>query len=158
VEQEQATVETFTRPRLEKIVAGEDGGGITDAVGWTKGGGFRVLEVGPSMYDVQDGRAFLAEWVTNGAFAEGVAAQLGFRVEHDVPFSGRKGRSRLAVVDGVVDAEVVRAIVSRLDEDERAVLVGKGATPDAVDLLKSLNPGSRLRKVPRDLLKRRVVR
>ena len=158
VEQEQATVETFTRPRLEKIVAGEDGGGITDAVGWTKGGGFRVLEVGPSMYDVQDGRAFLAEWVTNGAFAEGVAAQLGFRVEHDVPFSGRKGRSRLAVIDGVVDAEVVRAIVSRLDEDERAVLVGKGATPEAGDLLKSLSPGSRLRKVPRDLLKRGVVR
>jgi len=75
-----------------------------------------------------------------------------------VPFSGRKGRSRLAVVNGVVDAEVVRAIVSRLDDDERAVLVGKGATPDAGDLLKSLSPGSRLRKVPRDLLKRGVVR
>ena len=158
IEKELLTVETFTRPRLNKVVAGEDPGGVTAAVGWEKGGGFRVLEVGPSLYDVQEGRAFLAEWATNGAFAEGVAAQLGFRVEHDVPFSGRKGRSRLAVVDGVVDAGVVRAIVSRLDEDERAVLVGKGATPDAVDLLKSLNPGSRLRKVPRDLLKRRVVR
>jgi len=158
IEKEPSTVETFTRPRLNKVVAGEDPGGVTAAVGWEKGGGFRVLEVGPSLYDVQEGRAFLAEWATNGAFAEGVAAQLGFRVEHDVPFSGRKGRSRLAVVNGVVDAEVVRAIVSRLDDDERAVLVGKGATPDAVDLLKSLSPGSRLRKVPRDLLKRGVVR
>ena len=114
--------------------------------------------MGPSMYDVQDGRAFLSEWVTNGVFAEGVAAQLGFRVEHDAPFSGRKGRSRLAVVDGVVDAGVVTAIVSRLGEDERTVMVGKGATPDAGDLLTSLSPGSRLRKAPRDLLKLGVVR
>ncbi len=158
VEKERSTVETFTRPRLEKVVAGEDRGGVTEAVGWEKGGGFRVLEVGPSMYDVRDGRAFLAEWVTNGAFAETAAAQLGFRVEHDAPFSARKGRFRLAVVDGVVDSDVVRAVVSRLGSDERVVLVGKGVASDAGELLKSLSPGSRLRKAPRDLLKRGVVR
>ncbi|MGI8652617.1 MAG: DNA methyltransferase, partial [Geodermatophilaceae bacterium] len=49
-----------TRPRLEKVLRGEDAGGISEAVGWEKGGGFRQLEVGPSMYDVQDGRALLA--------------------------------------------------------------------------------------------------
>ncbi|MBA3279866.1 MAG: hypothetical protein H0U22_14375 [Geodermatophilaceae bacterium] len=47
--------------------------------------------------------------MTNGVFAEDVAAQLRFHVEHEAPFSGRKGRTRLAVIDGVVDAEVVRA-------------------------------------------------
>jgi len=41
-------------------VRGEDAGGISEAVGWEKVGGFRQLEVGPSMYDVQDGRALLA--------------------------------------------------------------------------------------------------
>jgi adenine-specific DNA-methyltransferase len=158
VEKSTSTVGTFTRPRLEKVVAGEDPGGISASVGWAKGGGFRVLEVGPSMYDVRDGRALLAQWATNGAFAEAVAAQLGFRVEHDMPFSGRKGRSRLAVIDGVIDAEIVRAVISRLDEAERAVLVGKGATPDAYELLTSLSPGSRLRKAPRDLVKRRIMR
>lgn len=158
VEKEEATVEAFTRPRLEKVVEGEDAGGVTAAAEWEKGGGFRVLHVGPSMYSVQDGRAFLAEWVTNGAFAEGVAAQLGFRVEHDAPFAGSKGRTRLAVVDGVVDAEVVRAIVSRLGDGERVVVVGKAATPDAAGVLGSLRPGSRLRKAPRDLLTRGVVR
>ncbi len=158
VEKEPATVETFTRPRLEKVVSGEDPGGITESVGWGKGGGFRVLAVGPSMYDLQDGRAFLAEWVTNGAFAESVAAQLGFRVEHDSPFSGRKGRSRLAVIDGIIDGEVVRAVVSQLGDTERVVLVGKGVMPGAGELLKELSPGSRLRKAPRDLLKRGVLR
>ena len=158
VEKSPSTVEAFTRPRLEKVVTGDDPGGISESVGWKKGGGFRVLEVGPSMYEVQDNRAFLASWVAGGAFAEAVAAQFGYRPEYDGPFSGRKGRSRLSVVDGVLDAEVVRAVVSHLAEGERAVLVGRGATQDAHELLAALSPGSRLRKAPRDLVKRGVVR
>jgi adenine-specific DNA-methyltransferase len=158
IEKEATTVDGFTRPRLEKVVAGEDSGGVTASAGWEKGGGFHILDVRPSLYEVIDGRAFLAEWATNGAFAEGVAAQLGFRVEHDAPFSGWKGRTRLAVIDGVIDRDVVCAIVSRLGDDERTVLVGKGATAEAADVLKAMSPGSRLRKAPRDLLKRGVVR
>lgn len=158
VELSQETVHSFTRPRLEKVVKGNDRGGITEATGWESGGGFQVLEVGPSMYEVVEGRTFLADWVTNGAFAETVAGQLGFSVEHCPPFAGSKGRSRLAVVDGVIDEQVIRAVVARLGDDERAVVVGKGATAEAADLLKELSPGSRLRKAPRDLIKRGVVR
>src|SRR5262249_6229414 len=113
VELSPQTVETFTRPRLEMVVNG-DSGGITSAVGWEKGGGFRVLVVGESMYDLADGGVFLAEWVTNGGFAKAVAAQLGFTVLDEPPFCGVKGRSRLAVIDGVVDEQVIRAIVARL--------------------------------------------
>ncbi len=152
-----ATVQAFTLPRLKTVVAGDDPGGITKAADWQGGGGFQVLEVAESMYDFAGGRTYLAEWVTNGRFAEAVAAQLGFSVVHEPPFSGTKGRSRLAVVDGVVDEQVVRAVVSRLADGERAVLVGKGATPDAGEILTGLSPGSRLRKAPRDLLRRKVV-
>lgn len=158
VELSAQTAERFTRPRLEMVVNGEDPGGITEAVGWKKGGGFRILEVGPSMYDFTDGRAFLAEWATNGAFARAAAAQLGFAAHDDPPFCGVKGRTRLAVIDGVVDEQVVRAIVARLEDGGRTVMVGKGVTAGATALLKELSPGSRLRKVPRDLLKRGVVR
>ncbi len=158
VELSPQTAEGFTRLRLEKVVNGEDPGGITEEVNWEDGGGFRVLDVGPSMYEMVDGRAFLAEWATNGAFAEAVAAQLGFTADHESPFCGVKGRSRLAVVDGVVDEEVVRAVVARLGDGQRAVVVGKGATAGAGDLLKQLSPGSRLRKAPRDLIKRGVLR
>jgi adenine-specific DNA-methyltransferase len=158
VELSPGTAGRFTRPRLEKVVNGEDPGGVTKSAGWEKGGGFRVMKVGPSMYEFEDGRAFLAEWVTNGRFAEAVAAQLGFTQAHEPPFCGLKGRTRLAVLDGVIDDQVVRAVVSRLGKGERAVLVGKGATIDAVPLLKELSPGSRLWKAPRDLARRGVVR
>ncbi|NEW32942.1 site-specific DNA-methyltransferase [Nocardia cyriacigeorgica] len=158
VELSSETVETFARPRLEMVVNGEDSGGVTKAVGWEKGGGFRLLEIGPSMYNLAGGHVFLAEWATNGAFARAVAAQLDFTVQDEPPFCGVKGRSRLAVIDGIVDEQVIRAVVARLSDAERAVVVGKGATAGAGPLLKELNPGSRLRKAPRDLLKRGVVR
>lgn len=55
VEREADTVETFTGPRLSRVVAAEDPGGITVAVVWPGGGGFRVLEVAPSMFEADGG-------------------------------------------------------------------------------------------------------
>ncbi|HEX6507599.1 MAG TPA: DNA methyltransferase [Chloroflexota bacterium] len=158
VERESTNVNDFIKPRLERVINGTDPGGITDAVGWGKGGGFRVLAVGESIYELHAGRVFLAEHLTNDAFVRAVCAQLGFSVVVDPPFAGRKGRLRLAVLDGVADAETIRAVVSSLGDGERAVIVAKGTTREAETTLKELSPGSRLRKAPRDLLRRSVVR
>lgn len=153
-EREADTIERFNRPRLEKVVKGEDPGGITDAVRWEGGGGFRHLRVGPSMFDLdaETGDVFLAEWATNGAFSEAVAAQLGFERADAPPFCGRKGRTRLAVLDGVVGAAEVEFLVAALDERERVVVVGQAFTEDAEPTLRALSPGSRVRHAPRDLL------
>jgi adenine-specific DNA-methyltransferase len=110
VEWSRDTIEAFTLPRLAKVVNGEDSGGVTEEVGWQKGGGFRILEVGPSMFDYDDGQVVLADWATNGALAEATAAQLGFAYAEDAPFAGRKGRTRLAVIDGHVSESVVRLV------------------------------------------------
>lgn len=158
IEREQNTVDSYLRPRLERVINGDDPGGITDAVGWKKGGGFRALSVGPSMYELSNGRVFLAEWTANGQFADAVCAQLGFSVVVEPPFAGRKGKMRLAVIDGVADTETVRAVISRLDESERAMVVAKAISPEAEATLRQLSPGSRLRKAPRDLFKRGVRR
>ena len=119
---------------------------------WSGGGGFRVLDVAPSMFEADGGLVFLAEWMTNGALAEATAAQLGFEYQPDPPFAGRKGRSRLAVVDGIVNDSVVRLIVNALPESERVVICGTGIDTDARTLLRDLRPGSTLRKIPAALL------
>lgn len=154
-EREAVTVERFTRPRLEKVVNGQDPGGISEAVGWTGGGGFRHLRVAPSMFDldVETGDVFLAEWASNGAFSEAVAAQLGFEQADSPPFCGRKGRTRLAVLDGVVGAAEVEFLVAALDERERVMIVGQAFTEDAESTLRTLSPGSRVRHAPHDLLR-----
>jgi adenine-specific DNA-methyltransferase len=152
VEREETTVAEFALPRLTRVVAGEDPGGVTELTSWEGGGGFRVLEVAPSMFEADDGMVFLADWMTNGALAEATAAQLGFAYEDDAPFAGRKGRSRLAVVDGVVNEQVVRLLATALPVGERVVVCGTGIDTQARPVLRELRPGSTLRKIPAALL------
>jgi adenine-specific DNA-methyltransferase len=152
IEYEPTTLEKYVVPRLKKVVDGTDSGGVSKLVGWEGGGGFRVLDVAPSMFEADAGLVFLADWMTNGKLSEATAAQLGFDYEADPPFSGRKGRTRLAVVDGVVNESVVRLLVSALPEHERVVICGTGIDTDARPILRDLRPGSTLRKIPAALL------
>ena len=152
IERSAETVTTYTLPRLTQVVNGDDAGGVTEDVGWDGGGGFRVIDVSPSMFTAEEGLVFLADWMTNGKLSEATAAQLGFEYEADAPFSGRKGRTRLAVVDGVVNESVVRLLVSALPERERVVICGTGIDTEARPILRHLRPGSTLRKIPAALL------
>jgi adenine-specific DNA-methyltransferase len=152
VESSRDTVSTFTQPRLERVVAGDDPGGITKDVGWEGGGGFRVLEVGPSMFAEAGGRVWLADWAADGSLGEATAAQLGFAYEPEPPFAGRKGRTRLAVVDGLVNPDVARLLVGALAPEEKVVLCGTAIDPDVSLALRDLRPGSRARKIPASIL------
>jgi adenine-specific DNA-methyltransferase len=148
----------YALPRLSRVVSGTDPGGITDVVGWEGGGGFRALAVADSILEERDGLFLLSERATNGEFALAVCPQIGFSVVHDPPFVGRKGRQRLAVLDGVADEESIRAVVSRLGEGELAVVVAKAATREAEATLARLSPGSRLRNAPYDIVSRAGAR
>lgn len=48
---------THIVPRMKKVVDGEDQGGISKAVGWTGGGGFRYYSLAPSLL-IQDAHGF----------------------------------------------------------------------------------------------------
>jgi len=135
------------------VVKGKDGGGITKLVGWTGGGGFRSITVGPSMYEVTPVGVLLADWATNGVFARAATGQLGFEWQPDsVPFCGVRGRMRLAVFDGAVGPEEIRQTVAALGDKERVTVVAKVVLPRAEETLGELSRGSRIRKAPRDLL------
>jgi adenine-specific DNA-methyltransferase len=160
------TVDTFTRPRLEKIVNGDDPGGITADVGWSGGRGFRCVQVGPSMYVDSPYGVLLSDDATNGLFSRAVAGQLGYEFQpFAAPLCGVRGRMRLAVLDGAVGREEVQAIVGALTDGERVEIVGRNVLDGAAQMLDHLARGSRLTKAPRDLLtsstlrsRRRVLR
>ena len=152
------TADTFTKPRLEKVVAGEDPGGITESARWTGGGGFRDLRIESSTWQVLDSdtglEVYRVEAVDGSTLRRAVAAQLGYAlIEHPV-FAGVRGRSRLAVVDGVVDATAVADIAAALAEGETALIAGTSVTDDAQTTLRDLNKGSRVLRMPRDLFPR----
>lgn len=155
VEREPDTVATFLVPRLTKVVEGEDPGGVTEQHAWQGGGGFRVLDVAPSMFDeADDGEVELADWATNGALAEAVAAQLGIAHEPDGPFAGTRGRTHLAVVDGLVNRPVLEALVARLPADGSLLVAGTAVASDAERDCRSLVRGGQVRKIPAAILTR----
>ena len=148
-----STVEQFTQPRLTKVVNGEDPGGITKSVDWQGGSGFVTVTVGPSMYDDTPYGVVLADWAQGEQFARAVAGQLGFTWQPDAqPLCGIRGRMRLAVLDGAVGPEEVRAIVGALADKERVTIVATAVLPEAEQTLAEISNGSRIRKAPRDLL------
>ncbi len=102
------------------------------------------------MFEEAGGQVFLSEWATNGKPAEATAAQLHY--DYEAPFCGRRGRSRLAVIDGLVNEDVVHLLVRALAEDERLVVCGTAVDPTARDALRELRPGSTVRKIPQSIL------
>lgn len=152
IERSGETIETYALPRLTKVVRGDDPGGVTEAVGWEGGGGFRLLAVGPSMFEEAGGRVYLSAWATQSALAEATAAQLRYDFAPDPPFCDRRGRSRLAVVDGLVNDAVVTMLVGALPTDERLVVCGTAVDPAAQATLRALRPGSTARKIPHAIL------
>ena len=152
IERNADTLDTYAVPRLSKVVEGQDSGGITTATGWGGGSGFRILDVAPSMFEEDEGVVLLAQWATNGALSEAVAAQFGFAYEPDPPFSGCRGRVRLAVLDGHANAAIVKELVARLGPRERLSLCATSLDPEAAETLARLRPGSQARVVPEDVL------
>ena len=70
---------THCAPRLQKVIEGEQGG-ISEAVGWKGGGGFRFYKLGVSVFD-EHGH------VSEGIKFAPLAAHLWF-LETGIPFSG----------------------------------------------------------------------
>lgn len=73
----EETCHTHIIPRLKKVIDGEDGGGITKAVNWKGGGGFRYYRLGPSLI-IKD------EWgnpVINPDFNAGMLAEAMCKLE-----------------------------------------------------------------------------
>lgn len=152
VEREPETVDTFIRTRLAQVVRGEDRGGITDDVEWHGGGGFKVARVAPSMFEQVDGLTMLSEWATGEPLARAVAAQLGYEWQDDAPFCGVRGRQRLAVIEGHVTPDVAEIVLAQLREDEVLDLCATSFDRDVVEQLAAVGSGSRVRKLPQDVV------
>lgn len=118
---------------------------------WKGGGGFDVVRVAPSMFAADDGHLYLADWATGGALAEAVAAQVNYPLEAAGPFAARRGRSRLAVLDGMLTCGVADFLIEHLAENETLLVIAQTLEPGVDEHLRKARPGSRARKMPRDL-------
>ena len=70
---------THIIPRLKKVIDGEDPGGITEAVGWKGGGGFRYYRLAPSLLEKDKwGNWVISQEYNAAMLAEAVCKLEGF--------------------------------------------------------------------------------
>ena len=93
---------THCVPRLEKVIAGEQGG-ISEAVGWQGGGGFSFLTLGEPAFD-EDGRLNAAvKFPTLAAYVWHVETGSPGQQIFDNPFLGRhEGQAYFLLYNGIL--------------------------------------------------------
>jgi len=68
---------THCIPRLRKVIDGEDAGGITEAVGWKGGGGFRYYKLAPSLLEKDK----WGQWVISKEYNAAMLAEAACKLE-----------------------------------------------------------------------------
>ena len=70
---------THVIPRLKTVINGEDRGGVTGAVGWQGGGGFRYFKLAPSLLETDKwGREVISKAYNSEGLAEALCKLEGF--------------------------------------------------------------------------------
>jgi adenine-specific DNA-methyltransferase len=146
--------ETHIVPRLRKVIDGDDSGGITEAVEWKGGGGFRYYRLAPSLLE----KDAWGNWVISKDYdaakvAQAVCKLMGFVYQPDETHYWMQGRSSETDFIYVTTQSLTRAQLAALSEevgDERTLLVcckAFRADPDAF-------PNLTIRKIPQAVLRK----
>jgi adenine-specific DNA-methyltransferase len=114
---------THCKPRLDKVIAGEQGG-ISGAVGWSGGGGYRFYRLGEPVFDADGAIAADIRFPT-------LAAHVWFS-ETGTPYSGDGASPLLGVHDGTAYALLYNGILG-----DRSVSGGNVLTSALLDRLRA---------------------
>jgi len=96
---------THCLPRLQKVIDGEQGG-ISEAVGWTGGGGFRIVKLGETLFDAFGRLNPKVKFADLAAFVwwrETKAPVIGGSIKATSPFLGvHEGRGLYLLYNGIL--------------------------------------------------------
>jgi len=118
---------THCIPRLKKVIDGEDPGGITKAVDWKGGGGFRYYRLAPSLLEKDKWDNWVISKDYNAAMlAEAVCKLEGFKYAPSDSCYWQHGHSTETDFIYVTTASLTHAQLQQLSEEvgpERSLLV-----------------------------------
>ncbi len=147
--------ETHIAPRLRKVIDGEDQGGITEAVEWKGGGGFRYYRLAPSLLekDAWDNWVIARDYYDPAKLAQAVCKLMGFVYQPDETHYWMQGRSSetdfIYVTTQSLTYEQLAAIAEEVG-DERTLLVCCKAFRANADAFPNLT----IRKIPQAVLRK----
>ncbi len=147
--------ETHIVPRLKKVIDGEDPGGITEAVGWKGGGGYRYFKLAPSLLEKDQ----FGNWVISKSYnaemlAEAMCKHFGFTYAPSAEHYWMHGHSSetdfIYVTTNSLTHEQLAAISDEVGPERTLLICCKafqGGNADAFDNLT-------IRKIPGAILDR----
>ena len=121
---------THCKTRLDKVISGEDLGGITKSTGWTGGGGYRFYELAPTLINEDEyGQLYINGFYDDETLARAIALHEGFTYAPDesIFWKQSKGseKSYLYVTTRFVNQAFVNSIQSTMKDDEYLIIVCK---------------------------------
>lgn len=148
---------THCKVRLDKVIAGEDGGGITKAVDWKGGGGYRFYELAPTLVRIDSfGEPIINEAYNPEMLAAAMALHEGFTYEPDAKHfwkqahSDANGKAWLYTTTKHVSRAYLNAIAADMADGEFLVIACSSFDSAAAKAF----PNIKVKKIPQMLLKR----
>ncbi len=147
--------DTHIIPRLKKVIDGHDPGGITEAVGWKGGGGFRYYRLAPSLLekDAWGNWVIAREFYDPGKLPQAVCKLMGFVYQPDETRYWMQGRSSEADFIYVTTQSLTHEQLAAISEevgDERTLLVCCKAFRANADAFANLT----IKKIPQAVLRK----
>lgn len=146
---------THCKVRLDKVVAGEDTGGITKATGWQGGGGYRFFELAPTLINIDDfGEAVINKEYDAAMLAAAVALHEGFTYQPSAEAFWKQSvgteKSYLFVTTRHLTSNFLTSIKAGMQPGEYLVIASRSFDEETVNLY----PEITVTKIPQMLLSR----
>ena len=141
---------THCKVRLDKVINGEQGG-ISKAVNWQGGGGYKFYELAPSLLVPNERIPSIKQVNPEYTFeqlCEAICKIEGFKYKPEGNVHGYSSEKRfIHIAKDFVNGEYVNSILSTLDEDESVLIYGTKIQSDL-----RLPNNVEVKKIPKDLL------
>ena len=146
---------THCKVRLDKVIAGEDQGGITKSAKWEKGGGYRFYELAPTLINEDIfGEAVINPDYSADMLAAAVALHEGFTYQPDSNLFWKQARgnenSYLFTTTRHLTADYLEAIKNSMEKAEYLVIACRSFDKGLDKAYKNIA----VKKIPQMLLER----
>lgn len=140
------------KARLDRVIDGEDSGGITKDYNWQGGGGYHFYELAPSLL-VKNHKLPIYQINPSYTFemlCEAICKIEGFRYKPQDVFHGHSSEKRfIHITTEFVNAGYIKSLSARLSEGQSLLIYGTKIQSDMI-----LPDNIEVKKIPKDLLEK----
>ncbi len=141
---------THCKPRLDRVIDGNDSGGITKIVNWQGGGGYHFYELASSLLAKNDK---LPVYQINPSYSvemlcEAICKIEGFKYKPQDVFRGYSSEKRfIHITTEFINVGYIKSLSARLGEGQSLLIYGTKMQSDMI-----LPDNIEVKKIPKDLL------